>query len=565
MELLDVQSTLREFELERYNIHNLLIKVLRVAQYRLDIEVIIFLRLNKTSDLTEEIVGKLYTELKPFALKKGFSIKEYQELFNDIYKNKYEKYRTTNWYDLNSKKVEENYIVGLSVSELTDYLSHLEDVLEKNIIPDGLHSLDLYYANEKKQKTDAIYLNHIGSTKSILNKIRDYLIDYLVNIESEIHKSRELELMDTKEQLELLIQEGIKVKQKNQQTGSYGITFISGAEYVTWIEKCKIFIKKNVSDPEIQENFITSAKRANGNGESYFNELIGILKALKVYDFNEAIKNVVNKVDNKIEKIFISHSSKDIDYVYALVKLLNSIGIKKSQKQIFCSSLTGYDIPYGANIYDYLKMELNNNNSMVLFVLSDNYYDSPPCLNEMGAAWITSKEHNSILTPNFDFKKIAGAIDPTKISFKMNDVDGINKFRDTMIKIFELDEIDYKIWDRDRLEFSQEVDAIAKLEALTLNTQVKLEKVKKINDTKLELYLRFINISDKEIEFKFIDINLEDTSGNKLKLSVDEEFLNEFKLYSMENKIIKLPFEHDPIYLARRDDSNLSKVSFQVY
>ncbi|WP_040373656.1 hypothetical protein, partial [Peribacillus psychrosaccharolyticus] len=60
-------------------------------------------------------------------------------------------------------------------------------------------------------------------------------------------------------------------------------------------------------------------------------------------------------------------------------------------------------------------------------------------------------------------------------------------------------------------------------------------------------------------------INLEDTSGNKLKLSVDEEFLNEFKLYSMENKIIKLPFEHDPIYLARRDDSNLSKVSFQVY
>lgn len=369
--------------------------------------------------------------------------------------------------------------------------------------------------------------------------------------------------MEAQIKLEELIKEGHEAKDKCLQEGLYGLHFISGPEYVTWIEKCKIFLKKSVNDEEIKSNFFDAAKQANGNGDSHFDQMIGILRALEEYEF-EGKSRTGGKGNNKIDKIFISHSSKDVAYVDALVSLLNDIGIKKSSKHIFCSSLPGYDIPYGETIYDFLKKELNEN-IMVLFVLSHNYYGSAPSLNEMGAAWITSKQYNTILTPNFDFKKIEGAIDPTKISFHLNDEDGLNKFRDTMIKVFELSEIDYKIWNKDKKAFIEKVNVIAEGESLNLNTQVKIEKVKKIKDQEFELQLRFVNVTDKIIEFKYIDFELSDSNGNKSIHSATDEMLHDFVLYPKENKVVKWSFNYTSPYIPQRDDNDKTKIKFGIY
>lgn len=373
--------------------------------------------------------------------------------------------------------------------------------------------------------------------------------------------------MDTKKELDSLIQEGYEVKNKCSKAGVYGDIYISGSEYVAWLQKCKMFIKKNVKDREIYDEFVDLTKNANGNGENEFEVVIGSLKALEAYDFSEAKKEELSSDKNKIDKIFISHSSKDVEYVKALVQLLNDIGIKKSDEHIFCSSLPGYGIPYGENIYDFLKKELNSSNIMVLFVLSHNYYQSAPCLNEMGAAWITSKSYNSILTPNFDFRHISGAIDPSKISFYMNNENGLNTFKDKIVELFELDDIDYKIWGEDRKNFIDNVKRISDLEASNLNTQVQIERVKKVKENQLELQLRFINVTDKDIEFKFIDFELYDSNGNKLLLSAEDELLEEYILYGKENKVIKWFFVYDEgsSYNPRRDNSKLSKVKFEIY
>lgn len=204
---------------------------------------------------------------------------------------------------------------------------------------------------------------------------------------------------------------------------------------------------------------------------------------------------------------------------------------------------------------------------MVLFVLSHNYYQSSPCLNEMGAAWVTSKVYNSILTPNFDFKHLSGAIDPSKISFYMNDANGLDKFKDKVIELFELENVDYKIWNGDKKKFIDSVEEIAISEATTLNTQVKIEKVTINNKSTIELQLRFINVSDREVEFKFIDFDLNDSLGNKINLTAEDGHLENFKLYSKENKVVKwnFNFEDEVKYNARRDNPNLSKVEFEIY
>ncbi|USL39608.1 toll/interleukin-1 receptor domain-containing protein [Priestia megaterium] len=376
--------------------------------------------------------------------------------------------------------------------------------------------------------------------------------------------------MNTRERLSRLIAEGYEVKEKCSKRTDRGDAFIviSGTEYITWLHKCKMFVNQNVKDDnDFVEKFTLAADRANGFYESRFETIIGMLNALESYDFPEVTNGETEAVtDDRIDKIFISHAGKDVAYVEVLVDLLNDIGIPKDSEKIFCSSLAGYDIPHGENIYDFLKKELNNSNIMVLFVLSHNYYQSAPCLNEMGAAWITSKRHSTVLTPNFDFKHIKGAINPTQITFKLNDKDGLNKFKDDIVKTLNLDEFNYKFWERDRDKFLGAVSSIANVEASTLNTNIMVEKVKKHNEDQLELQLRFKNVTDKDIEVQYLDIELSDQNGNTIELSAEDELLEKFILYSQENKVEKWLFKYDKSsgYNPRRNNRDRIKVNFSI-
>ena len=89
-------------------------------------------------------------------------------------------------------------------------------------------------------------------------------------------------------------------------------------------------------------------------------------------------------------KIFISHSSQDAVYAESIVKFLINIGVKR--EQIFCSSVDGCGIRLGANIPETIRKEFLENDIYAIMLLSENYYASAICLNEMEAAWIAAKE-----------------------------------------------------------------------------------------------------------------------------------------------------------------------------
>ncbi|MCA1011461.1 toll/interleukin-1 receptor domain-containing protein [Halobacillus halophilus] len=559
MELEDIRATLKELERDTYdNISHSITKALRIAQSRLDIEELLMLRLVK------EKVGKeknklVFEQVKKLAVRKGFSEDEFKELYSKAI-DKLRELRSCDWYDEQEGKLLKGRLVILPLSELIVDLKHHESLLEGNSIPDGLAPLDAYVENQNRKKMDNALYNHIINYKLILNRVKDYLVDYLVKVESEMMLDKENEGLDTKHKLQLLIEEGFEVKEKcfNPDTESGLYDHIYGSEYVAWIQSAKMFLKNNVEDREVYNDFLKVAEHANGNGVDHFDNMIGILQSLLSYDFSKA-----ESKETSISKIFISHSSKDLDYVRPLVDLLNDIGIKKSDKHIFCSSLAGYDIPYNQNIYEFLKDELNRENVMVLFVLSDNYYSSAPCLNEMGAAWITSKESGFILTPNFDFSKVDGAIDSTKISLKMDDVKGLDKFKDSIVETFELEDVGYKIWQEDRDKFVKQIHDKATVEGKEMVAKVLVEKVKKLSQDKLEIQLRFINSTDRDLEFKYIDIDLFDEKGTKISLNADE-YLDDFWLYSHENKIVKWTFKNEENYNPRRAKSEDSNVVYEI-
>lgn len=109
-----------------------------------------------------------------------------------------------------------------------------------------------------------------------------------------------------------------------------------------------------------------------------------------------------------VPKIFISHAYKDRLLVDAFVNLLTKAGVP--EEQIVCSSTPGTQLYVGTSLYSELKKELTSENVFVIFMLSENFYASPVCLNEMGAAWIQDAKCQVILLPGFSFAQMKGVI-----------------------------------------------------------------------------------------------------------------------------------------------------------
>lgn len=211
--------------------------------------------------------------------------------------------------------------------------------------------------------------------------------------------------------------------------------------------------------------------------EKSFNELQGGLRAIyKNIDkyYPNSIQNSVlleeSQMVVKKPKIFISHATKDKDYVSILVNLLEDMGLRESQ--IFCSSASGYGIPLDEDIYEYLKKQFDEFDLHIILVLSNNYYESVASMNEMGAAWVLQKKYTTILLPGFKFMEIKGAINPRKIGLKLdndlNDVkEKLGQLKDMVIEEFGLEKIRDVRWEQKRDQFITGIMEICKEQTLS--------------------------------------------------------------------------------------------------
>ncbi len=182
------------------------------------------------------------------------------------------------------------------------------------------------------------------------------------------------------------------------------------------------------------------------------------------------------KVKDKRNKVFVSHSSSDVGYVKAIVELLEDIGLGPGE--IICTSVDIYKIPLGKSIYDYLEEQFQNYNLYVLFILSENYYDSVACLNEMGAAWVLKHRYDAILLPGMRFEDVKGCIDKNQIGIKLDSEEGelrhrLNELQKSMAKEFSKPDMDMGQWERKRGEFLERIRRLMAEEAAKKEADVR--------------------------------------------------------------------------------------------
>jgi hypothetical protein len=147
-----------------------------------------------------------------------------------------------------------------------------------------------------------------------------------------------------------------------------------------------------------------------------------------------------------MNKIFISHSKLDSKYVEKIIDLLETIGLPSDK--IFCSSFEGYGVKLGADFLTYLKNELNND-ILVIFILSNNFYSSTICLCEMGATWIKTNDHIPILIPPFEYSDVKAVI-PTIHGMKIDEKEKYNSLKEILEKNFNITPINQSVWERKR-------------------------------------------------------------------------------------------------------------------
>lgn len=258
---------------------------------------------------------------------------------------------------------------------------------------------------------------------------------------------------------------------------------------------------------------------------------------------------------DQIDTIFISHSHHDEEYVKELVNLLTMLHVPN----IICSSYPGYHIPNDQDIYEYLKCQLSGN-TRIVFVLSENYYESVACLNEMGACWVLNKSYTTVLTPNFEFKNIKGAINPNQISFKLNDLDRLYEFLENRNDEFNLGRSLGPPVVKMCEQAIERISQVAEDERRNKNqVRASIEGVRVVpsDSSKLEVRLRLLNTEDFDVEinllrFEFLDEN-------------DADFIHthtdSIRLHSMENRVFFLILDmidtsYEP-YLKKKENVDL--------
>lgn len=117
-------------------------------------------------------------------------------------------------------------------------------------------------------------------------------------------------------------------------------------------------------------------------------------------------------------KIFVSHSSRDIELVDAFVELLlAAVPVRKGE--IRCTSVMGCRLPGGADPADALVDDIRSSNVFVGLITNDSAA-APYVLFELGARWGNRGRIFPVLGPGADYDLLPGPVRPLN-AFKTSD------------------------------------------------------------------------------------------------------------------------------------------------
>ncbi len=213
-------------------------------------------------------------------------------------------------------------------------------------------------------------------------------------------------------------------------------------EYYEWRAESEDLFGKFFDESNSQyKEFVELPKEGNGHVlMHYFNQQYPIFKLLiKKIENGETMEAKIN-IEPEPEEIgktvFISHASKDKEIVDAFVDLILHGALSVPIDKIFCVSTDGTKIESGADWRDSINESLLSAKVNFL-IITPNYKESEVCLNEMGAAWVTSATVLPLIVEPINYKTVGVIQEPTQIE-KILDERSLDRIKDIVQEKLEI-------------------------------------------------------------------------------------------------------------------------------
>lgn len=139
----------------------------------------------------------------------------------------------------------------------------------------------------------------------------------------------------------------------------------------------------------IEAGLLKAIDASTLNSTAYLQVKITIQGREYLQNLSHEIKQEHKVMPESNLKLFISHSSKDLVLVEALLKLLRA-SLNLSAREIRCTSVDGYRLPAGANTNEQLKEEVYSSQTFI-GVISNKSIKSMYVVFELGARWGANK------------------------------------------------------------------------------------------------------------------------------------------------------------------------------
>ena len=314
---------------------------------------------------------------------------------------------------------------------IDSYICKLEDILtsfqcgnaNENVVFDVIQEVKGIFIKEIPEIDEAIWMRS-GSAERDANIVIGILRLKIIDLGAQNSVAEQTDLISESLALLKLEFDGIKGTISDYTSQSNILNYLSKLEEAINIADIKT-IKYCLL--HIEEWYKVNISKIRSN-EFCFNQREHDDNKKKVEKFYEMFKDVPDSANlgassgrNNMEPIiFLSHKSDDKKYGDALEKFITGLGVKSNQ--LIYTSHPLHKIPLDENIYDYLKRHIYGNMFMII-LWSDKYLDSPACLNEMGAAWVTQSDYTNIYVPSFSFgnpKYHECAVDTRKMGAVLN-------------------------------------------------------------------------------------------------------------------------------------------------
>lgn len=223
--------------------------------------------------------------------------------------------------------------------------------------------------------------------------------------------------------------------------------------------------------------------------------------------------------------IFISHATADKALARLFVDFLKeAIGVP--ERSIFCSSIDGHDIPFGADFNQYIKEKIDKP-ALVIILMTPTYMERPFCLMELGATWVRSHHAFPIVVPPVGYGDVTRTLGLTQ-SWEITKPEGLQKLRTLVRESLTAESIEYRseeTWDEKRERWKQQLPDV--LDALPgssfVGKTLYQEAQRQIADQAREMQELADKLEEQHLEITAARGKLEKLIGSGRVLLIEDE------------------------------------------